>query len=85
MPMRFHDAWPWKVRVAEPRQKLSTEHWIESISTQLSILAIVGIAALALAPAPIVSPRTRTDVPVEILKTRPAPMPLARENPVLGQ
>jgi hypothetical protein len=83
--MRFHDAWPWKVCVAEPRQKLSTEHWIESISTQLSILAIIGIAALAFAPAPIVSPRTRTGVSVEILKTRPSPMPLPRENPVLGQ
>lgn len=71
--------------MAERRHGLSREHWIASISIQLSILVVAGVVAAAFLVVDEQRSPGRSDVPVEVLKTRPQPIPLPRENPVFGQ
>lgn len=65
--------------------KSSALSLVENVSTNLSILMILGLVALVLAFPGTDALRPQRNVPVEILKTRPAPLNLPHDTPVLGQ
>lgn len=66
-------------------QKSSATSLVERLSTNLSILVILGIVAMVLILPGTEAWRPRKDVPIEILRTKPAPLDLPRDTPLLGQ